>query len=190
MLIGVISDTHCKMPSEKTLKVFQGECDPDRIVEERSFAADDAGAAWPMRPVDLIIHAGDIGNPGRMAQNILDALAEVAPVHAVLGNCDDEGYVTQDGPVSRDLLTLQIDGASIAVMHDPSDLKAIVKGMDRKPALRIYGHEHKWKLPESAVSPMLCPGSIHDPRNEMGIRTVALVRMEEGAVTGARIIRA
>jgi predicted phosphodiesterase len=37
--------------------------------------------------VDSIVHAGDVGKP-----DVLEALAEVAPVHAVRGNNDHGGW--------------------------------------------------------------------------------------------------
>ena len=55
-LIGIISDTHGRLP-QSVSKVF--------------------------KKTDLIIHAGDIGDP-----EIIDALEKIAPTRAVRGNMD------------------------------------------------------------------------------------------------------
>lgn len=56
-LIGIISDTHGRLP-QSISKIFNN--------------------------TDLIIHAGDIGDP-----KIIDTLEKIAPTRAVRGNLED-----------------------------------------------------------------------------------------------------
>ncbi len=55
-LFGIISDTHGRLP-QSVSKIFKN--------------------------TDLIIHAGDIGNP-----DVIEALGKIAPTRAVRGNVD------------------------------------------------------------------------------------------------------
>lgn len=78
-----------------------------------------------------IIHAGDIGAP-----EILDKLAEIAPVIAVRGNVDRAAWARK----IPDTQVLELDGISIYVLHKLQDL-------DLKPEAAgfhvvISGHTH------------------------------------------------
>ena len=79
--------------------------------------------------VDAILHAGDVGS---MA--VLDALAAIAPVHAVCGN-NDEPLGCLGLPHTLDLT---LGGVAIRVVHqlphagDLSDVRVLV-----------YGHSHR-----------------------------------------------
>jgi hypothetical protein len=80
---------------------------------------------------DYIIHAGDIGDP-----QILDKLAEIAPLTAVRGNVDHEAWARKI-PTTN---VLQIGEISIYVLH-------ILQELDLKPeaakfAAVVYGHSH------------------------------------------------
>src|SRR5439155_19342605 len=83
MLIGVISDTHGLMRPE---------------------------AAQALAGSELIIHAGDVGDPG-----VLEELRKIAPVVAVRGNIDTRDWLPEYQTVKR-------DGASIYVLHDLNKL--------------------------------------------------------------------
>jgi uncharacterized protein len=91
-----------------------------------------------LRGSDRIIHAGDIGDP-----QILDHLAEIAPVTAVRGNVD-RGLWARKIPKTD---VLEGEGVSIYVVH-------ILQELDLKPeaagfAAVIYGHSH---LPKQEVT--------------------------------------
>jgi uncharacterized protein len=82
--------------------------------------------------VDLIIHAGDVGDP-----QILDALSGVAPVRAVRGNMDRAPWADS----LPDSVTVQVGRVTLAVVHDESGLRS-------DPAARglgavIVGHTHR-----------------------------------------------
>src|SRR3989442_2863245 len=83
MLIGVISDTHGLMRPE---------------------------AAQALAGSELIIHAGDVGDPG-----VLEELRKIAPVVAVRGNIDRCDWLPEYEMVER-------AGASIYILHDLSQL--------------------------------------------------------------------
>ncbi len=100
--IGVVSDTHGMLRPE-VLDVLEGS--------------------------ELILHAGDIGDP-----EILEQLEEIAPVKAVRGNVDAEDW-------SRDLplqLTVEVGGHNITVVHRLIDLRP-----EAENAVVVYGHSHK-----------------------------------------------
>jgi putative phosphoesterase len=105
--IGVISDTHGLLRPE-ALTALAGS--------------------------DVIIHAGDIGDPA-----ILSALEQIAPVTVIRGNIDREPWA-RELPVVN---VLQVSLTSIYVLHDLAQL-------DMKPeaagfAAVVYGHSHKPK---------------------------------------------
>jgi uncharacterized protein len=105
--IGVISDTHGLLRPE-ALTALAGS--------------------------DVIIHAGDIGDPA-----ILSALEQIAPVTVIRGNIDREPWARELPAVN----VLQVSLTSIYVLHDLAQL-------DMKPeaagfAAVVYGHSHKPK---------------------------------------------
>jgi putative phosphoesterase len=81
---------------------------------------------------ELILHAGDIGDP-----EILDELRKIAPVIAIRGNVDVEEW-------ARDLPETEIvetEAATIFVIHDVNqlDLKPEAAGFQ----IVVSGHSHK-----------------------------------------------
>jgi putative phosphoesterase len=78
-----------------------------------------------------IIHAGDVGDP-----EILEQLADIAPVTAVRGNIDKDAWARK---LSETEL-LEIAGVSIYILHDLAklDLNAKAAGFD----VVISGHSH------------------------------------------------
>jgi uncharacterized protein len=119
--IGVISDTHGLLRPE-ALKALEG--------------------------VELIIHAGDIGDP-----RILDKLARLAPVYAVRGNTD-RGDWAADLPLSR---VVAVGDAHLYVLHELFclDLDPAAAGI----AAVIFGHSHSPHLERNNGVLFLNPGS-------------------------------
>jgi len=119
-LIGVISDTH-------------------GLVRPQAIAALDG--------VDMILHAGDVGN-----QEVLDTLNEIAPVVAVRGN-NDKGEWAESLP---DWEVVEIGNVSIYMLHD-------VKEIDISPAgsfqVVVSGHSHKPAIEERRGVLYVNPGS-------------------------------
>src|ERR1700693_3043811 len=91
---------------------------------------------------DYIIHAGDIGDP-----EILDKLAEIAPVTAVRGNVDRATWARKI-PATN---VLEVGGISIYVLHSLQelDLKPEAAGF----AAVISGHSH---IPKSEMKNGVC----------------------------------
>jgi len=120
-LIGVISDTHGLVRPE-AIEALEG--------------------------VELILHAGDIGN-----QQVLDTLNEIAPVVAVRGN-NDKGEWAQSLP---DWEVVEIGNVSIYMLHD-------LKQIDISPTADVFqvvvsGHSHKPVVEERRGVIYLNPGS-------------------------------
>jgi putative phosphoesterase len=103
------------------------------VLDERVLAA--------VADADVVLHAGDV-----TGHDLLESLAELAPVHAVLGN-NDVG-LEHVLPVELDL---DLDGVSVAVVHDagprvgrPARMARRFPGAD----LVVFGHSHQ---PEDLV---------------------------------------
>jgi putative phosphoesterase len=81
---------------------------------------------------DPIIHAGDVGRP-----DILDALRDIAPVHAVRGNVDRGPWAEQ----LPEIAIVEVEGCLLYVLHD-------LAALDVDPAAAgfgavISGHTHR-----------------------------------------------
>ncbi len=120
-MLGLISDTHGLLRPE-ALRALAGS--------------------------DLIIHAGDVGDP-----RILDELRKLAPVVAVRGNIDI-GTWSADLPETA---VAQAGSALIYVLHDihTLDLKPEAAGM----AMVVSGHSHKPSQQERGGVLYVNPGS-------------------------------
>jgi putative phosphoesterase len=85
-----------------------------------------------------IIHAGDIGDP-----QILDKLAEIAPVTAVRGNVDHGAWAKKIPETN----VLEIGKISLYILHSIEELD--LKPETAKFAAVVYGHSHlpkqEWK---------------------------------------------
>ena len=101
--------------------------------------------------VDLILHAGDVGDP-----SILEELSNVAPVIAVRGNVD-EGPGLEHLPES---ISLSVAGVSIYMTHIFTPPGGGTSGDPVPPRTRvvIFGHSHVPFLEESGPpgAPVLC----------------------------------
>jgi len=151
--IGLISDTHGLL-REEALDALHGS--------------------------DLIIHAGDVGDP-----KILEALRQIAPVVAVRGNVD-----TAEWAHSLPETTVAEAGAvQIYVLHDSNalDLDAKAAGFH----VVVSGHSHKPGRSERNGVVYINPGSagprrfslpITVARLDLGVRpwSVEFVDLEQG----------
>ena len=123
-----------------------------------------------LRGSDRILHAGDVGAP-----EILEALAQIAPVTAIRGNVDTE-------PWARTLPATEVvnaGGVSIFMLHNLAQL-------DLKPAAAgfhvvIYGHTHHPKMEEKNGVLYFNPGSAGPRRFNLPVSVGKLV-IEEGKV--------
>ena len=124
--IGVISDTHGHLPS---------------------------GVPKIFKKVDLIIHAGDIGD-----KTVLDQLAQIAPVAAVRGNMDYGNWVNRL-PQSE---IIEIGQLVLAVLHIASRLKHDPQKAGYNAI--ISGHTHRPDVYQKNGITFINPGSASYPK--------------------------
>jgi hypothetical protein len=139
-LIGVISDTHGLLRPQ-AVRALEG--------------------------VELIIHAGDIGDP-----KILLALKRIAPVHAVRGNTD-RGDWAHDLPHT---LIVEVDGVHLYVLHELFclDLDPAAAGISAV----IFGHSHSPQLEHKNGVLFLNPGSAGPRRFTLPV-TLARIKVQD-----------
>jgi putative phosphoesterase len=149
--VGLISDTH-------------GSLDPRVAV-----AFEREG------PLAAIVHAGDIG----AGPDLLWELEAIAPVTAVLGNCDIALPGFALGAVAR----VTVAGTHILAIHDfadlgpvPADVDVVVRGHSHMPSVQWYGERL-----------VVNPGSASQRRRAPS-RSVAILELGEGRRPSARII--
>ena len=129
--IGVISDTHGLLRHE-ALEMLKG--------------------------VDMIIHAGDVGDPA-----ILQKLKEIAPVVAVRGNCDKEEWAYKLNKTE----VIRLEEALIYVIHNIDDVDIDLEAAGFNVV--ISGHSHKpLKMKDNGIL-FLNPGSIGPRRFNLPI---------------------
>lgn len=143
MTAGVISDTHGLMRRE---------------------------ALDALRDADLIIHAGDIGNP-----SVLETLETIAPVFAVRGNID-RGEWASSLPASQ---LVEVESVRIYVVHDIKDLD--IDPVAESIQMVISGHSHMPAIVERNGVSFLNPGSAGPRRFSLPI-SMAVIR-----ISGRRI---
>jgi uncharacterized protein len=138
--IGLISDTHGLLRPQ-ALQVLEGS--------------------------DLIIHAGDVGDP-----EILETLKTLAPVFAVRGNVDTEPWAL----ALPETEVVEIGTATIYVLHDVHalDLDPVVAGFQ----IIVSGHSHKPARTEHGGVLFLNPGSAGPRRFDLPV-TVARLDVSE-----------
>lgn len=143
--IGVLSDTHGLLRSE-LFGLFEG--------------------------VDLVLHAGDVGDPA-----ILASLEAVAPVEAVWGNVD--GWDVRER--TEELRRGEIAGLAWALVHGHR-----VPDYDRLPSLFpdagliVHGHSHVPGVRRAGGALILNPGSAGPQRFDDPV-TAARVEVRDGA---------
>lgn len=159
-LVGIISDTHGRL-------------------HELAYAA--------LAECDLIVHAGDIGDP-----SVIRELKTLAPVAAVLGNNDYREYGSQIGRFAR----LNVEGVRFLVAHYPQDVRIDAFGCpalspgDPIPDVCVHGHTHVPRLDYGKqarpASIIVNPGSASRPRGG-NPRSIAKMLIEDGRVLWCRI---
>ena len=152
--LAVIADTHLTPSSKRSL--------PSRVWDE-------IGAA------DLVLHAGDV-----TTSDLLDEIASVSPVEAVLGN-NDRGL---DRLPER--YEAVIDGVTVAMVHDSGASRGRAARMRRwfpSADLVVFGHSHA-PVDEQGVDGqwLLNPGSPTQRRRQPG-HTMAVVVLDAGTIT-------
>ena len=156
----------------QTSKKQSGQLQKDYIV---GVISDTHGLIRPealkaLEGVSLIIHAGDVG-----AQAVLHRLENIAPVVAVRGNTDREGWACKL-PFTE---TVEIGGVSLYVLHD-------LDGLDLDPAVSgfsavINGHTHRPAIKKSSKILFINPGSAGPKRFDLPV-SVALLRIKNNSL--------
>ena len=100
--------------------------------------------------VDQILHAGDVG------EGVLEELAAIAPVRAVLGNTDPPGT-----PGLNESIELTVDGVRIHVSHghelgSPTP-KRLLETYDAD--VIVYGHTHRQLVTRAQGRLVVNPGA-------------------------------
>ena len=130
---------------------------------------------------DGILHAGDV-----MCRELLDALAERAPLRVVLGN-NDVGLL-DDLP---ERVTFSSEGVSVAMVHDSGARKGRENRMKRwfpDADLVIFGHSHE---PVDAATEhdqqLFNPGSPTTKRRQPQC-SYGIVTLDQGTIETALIL--
>jgi len=144
VVVGLISDTHSHLP------VYDNEA---RLMKAVGLLA--------KANVSLIIHAGDVVDPG-----VIEKLEEIAPVIAVYGNTDPP-EVMEAFP---EIASCEVGGYRIGVVHDVG-LSWILGVTDKARAIAnehdfdvlVIGHYHRPFIRKDGGRLYVCPGSPIDP---------------------------
>lgn len=142
--IGVISDTHGLLRDE---------------------------ARGRLQGCELILHAGDVGNPV-----VLEELGQIARVVAVRGNMDKGRWAHK----LEEIEYVSVEGRQICVIHDIDrlDLDPAAAGID----VVVYGHSHRPAVDRQDGVLYLNPGSAGPKRPDLPISMAMLYIGEEGIV--------
>jgi len=138
ILVGVVSDTHGLLRQE---------------------------AVHALRGSDVILHAGDIGDP-----EIIDKLRELAPVFPVRGNVDRGSWATKFPATD----IVEVGDVLFYLLHDQAELD-LDPGAAGFSAV-VYGHSHQPAIEARGDVLFLNPGSAGPRRFKLPV-TVARVRV-------------
>ena len=119
---------------------------------------------------DLILHAGDIGDPA-----ILEALGALAPVHAVRGNNDREPWGLRI-PETR---VVEAGGVKLLLVHDLNTL--VVDPRHEGVHAVVAGHSHKPRNDRKQGILYFNPGSAGPRRFSLPV-TVGRLTIENGRI--------
>jgi putative phosphoesterase len=141
MIVALISDSHGQLPP----------------------------ALYPrLEGVDLILHLGDLGPVGLLAD-----LAAIAPVQAVAGNVDPPGH--PELPARR---RLELAGLPLLLRHEPWDDAELALS---PVGLYLHGHIHRPRLERVGRAWVCCPGALQGPRGG-SVASYALMTVDERAL--------
>jgi putative phosphoesterase len=154
--IGIISDTHNHLP-KKIKKLFDG--------------------------VDLIFHAGDIGD-----SPILQQLHTIAPTQAIYGNMD----LYTLSSVLPAQISLNIEEFYILMQHNIGNLlnyfwKLRNKNSDPFPDIVIFGHTHRPVYEKIESTLFINPGSASQARGGYPTSIMRLT-LSKGSIPQHQII--
>jgi putative phosphoesterase len=140
MILGLISDTH-------------------GLLRDAALRA--------MKSTELIIHAGDVGEP-----KILEALENLAPLTVVRGNVDTAEWARKLPPTAE----VKVGAVRIYVLHDVKELK--LKPIPSGVSIVVSGHSHKPAQETRGGILYINPGSAGPRRFNLPI-TVARLDLDQ-----------
>jgi len=155
--VVVVADTHLRRAGRKALP---------------------AAALVHLRRAEVILHAGDV-----LEQWFLDDLAELAPVHTVLGN-NDTGL---DLP---ERLEVVLEGVRVGMVHDSGARTGREARLARwfpSCELVVFGHSHAPLDTRGHGQRLLNPGSPTDKRTQPR-HTLALVDLADARIRSTQIV--
>jgi uncharacterized protein len=160
LIVAVIADTHLPRGSRRIPR----------------------GCIEVMRSADLILHAGDL-----VAQEVLDDLMALGPeVEAIHGNMDST-ELRRTLPAEK---TVELDGASIALVHDAGPAAGRLERLRRRfPGVDavVFGHSHMPLHEASEGFQIFNPGSPTE-RRRAPHRTMGVATVEAGAVAFTHVV--
>jgi uncharacterized protein len=148
----------------------------------RRWKACPAEVAAHLRGADLILHAGDV-----CTAEVLQELAQYAPVRAVLGNNDGPDVAAWG---AQPMLQLNLDGLAAAMIHDSgpaSGRLARLRRMFPSADLVVFGHSHVPLDRSDDRLRIFNPGSPTDRRRQPH-GTLGVLTIDSGRLAEARII--
>jgi putative phosphoesterase len=129
---------------------------------------------------DIVIHAGDI-----TSRQALNELESRAATYAVLGNNDHDLV-----KVLPEALLLELEGVSVAVVHDSGTAKGRARRLHRRfpqADVVVFGHSH---VPVNEIGEaeqiLFNPGSPTQRRSQPH-RTFGVLDLSQGRIVGRRI---
>jgi putative phosphoesterase len=127
-----------------------------------------AEALAALRGCDAIVHAGDIGKP-----EVLEQLADLAPVTAIRGNVDKWAAELPDTAV------LTVAGKRFFVIHNVKELDLDPRSARFDAVISGHSHVPKSEMRDGVL--YLNPGSAGPRRFKLPV-AVAKIRVHEGRV--------
>lgn len=130
---------------------------------------------------DVVLHAGDVTGP-----ELLGALGELGPLHAVLGN-NDHGLER----TLPEVLELEVAGVAIAMVHDSGAREGRAARMRRRfpdAAMVVFGHSHDPLVERTDDGLFLVNPGSPTQRRRQPVHTVAWLELVGGEVRSAEIV--
>lgn len=141
-----------------------------------------ASALSALDGVDVILHAGDVGDP-----DILVELGAIAPVHAVSGNTD--GFTVRAQVQER--VELELEGWRVLLTHGHelgSPDAARLHAAYPEAHVVVYGHTHVPRVDVHEGALIINPGAAGPARFKL-LPSVAILELERGRTPAASAVR-